>query len=301
MTIEKLKEFWNFKLIETAGGSVVAVADVLLIVIVLVLGYLLSRFVQYLLARRLANTTMRADVVQVIQRVSSYVIFALIGLTTLNLLGIPITIFAFATGAIAIGVGFGAQNIINNFISGWILIAERPIRSGDFIEIDGAMGTVETVGTRSTRILRTDGVHMLVPNSKLLENTVINWTLIDRKIRTTLRVGVAYGSDVKLVAKLIEQSLEEHPAIIGEPLPEVIFEDFGDNALVFDAYFWGDVAGEKSLRAIRSELRFRLNELFTEHNIVVAFPQRDIHLYADKPLQLEMKSYPTERGEKDGK
>lgn len=141
---------------------------------------------------------------------------------------------------------------------------------------------------------------MLVPNSKLLENTVINWTLIDRKIRTTLRVGVAYGSDVKLVAKLMEQTLEEHPAIIGEPLPEVIFEDFGDNALVFDAYFWGDVAGEKSLRAIRSELRFRLNELFTEHNIVVAFPQRDIHLYADKPLQLEMKSNPAESAEKDG-
>lgn len=299
MSNEKLKEFWNHKLIETESGSVLAVSDVLLVVLVLIIGYLLSRFVQYLLVRRLASTSMRTDAVQVIQRVSSYVIYALIGLTTLNLLGIPITIFAFATGAIAIGVGFGAQNIINNFISGWILIAERPIRSGDFIEIDSAMGTVETVGTRSTRILRTDGVHMLVPNSKLLENTVINWTLIDRKIRTTLRVGVAYGSDIQLVSELMHKALDEHQDIIADPAPEVIFEDFGDNALVFDAYFWGDVAGEKSLRAIRSELRFTLNKLFIENDIVVAFPQRDIHLYADKPLKLEVSSNPKNDGASD--
>ena len=193
--MEKFSEFWNTTLISTSGGTVITVANVLLAVLALFAGYLLSRFVEFYLARRLKNANMRADGVYVIKRISFYLIFFLVGLTTLHILGIPITIFAFATGAIAIGVGFGAQNIINNFISGWILIAEHPIRVDDFIELDGAKGVVRRIGTRSTLIHRTDGVHMLVPNSKLLENTVVNWTLVDDLIRTTVRVGVAYGSD----------------------------------------------------------------------------------------------------------
>ena len=185
-------------------------------------------------------------------------------------------------------MGFGAQNIINNFISGWILMAERPIRINDFIEIDNAQGVVEAVGTRSTRIRRTDGVHLLVPNSQLLERTVVNWTLIDREIRTTVRVGVEYGSPVRLVADLILQAVREHKMVKSAPAPSVVFEDFGDNALIFDTYFWSDVGGEKFLRDIRSDIRFRITELFAENDIVVAFPQRDVHLDTSSPLELRM-------------
>ena len=153
----------------------------------------------YLLGRRLTRLDVRPDVVHIAKRLAFFTIIILTGITALGLLGIPLTAFAFATGAIAIGVGFGAQNIINNFISGWILLAERPIRVNDFIEIDNWNGTVESVGNRSTRIRRTDGVHLLVPNSQLLERTVVNWTLVDRDIRTSVRVGVAYGSPVRRV------------------------------------------------------------------------------------------------------
>ncbi|MBT8098713.1 MAG: mechanosensitive ion channel, partial [Gammaproteobacteria bacterium] len=206
----------------------------------------------------------------------------------LGMLGIPLTAFAFATGAIAIGVGFGSQNIINNFISGWILMAERPIRIGDFIEIDAWQGTVEVVGNRSTRIRRSDGVHLLVPNSQLLERTVVNWTLIDQEIRTTVRVGVEYGSPVRLVSELIMKAVTEASQVKSEPKPSVVFEDFGDNALAFDAYFWCDVAGEKVLREIRSDIRFRICELFAENDIVVAFPQRDVHLDSKQPLEVRI-------------
>ncbi|MDH3434136.1 MAG: mechanosensitive ion channel, partial [Gammaproteobacteria bacterium] len=177
--IETAQEIWGYTLITAAGGQSITVGQLASVLLLLVLGYLGSRFVGYLIGRRLATTKLRPDVVHIVKRIAFFAILVLVVITALGLLGIPLTAFAFATGAIAIGVGFGAQNIINNFISGWILMAERPIRIDDFIEIDNAQGIVERIGNRSTRVRRTDGVHLLVPNSQLLERTVVNWTLVD--------------------------------------------------------------------------------------------------------------------------
>src|SRR5210317_124297 len=272
---DNIREIWGYVLTTTPDGQTLTIGQVISVILLLVIGYLGSRLIGYLLGRRLSATSLRPDIIYILQRIAFFVLIVFVVMTALSLLGIPLTAFAFATGAIAIGVGFGAQNIINNFISGWILMAERPIRIGDFIEIDAWQGTVESVGNRSTRIRRTDGVHLLVPNSQLLERTVVNWTLIDREIRTTVRVGVEYGSPVRLVADLILQAVTEHEFIKKVPAPSVVFEDFGDNALIFDTYFWSDVGGEKALRDIRSDVRFRITELFAENGIVVAFPQRD--------------------------
>ncbi len=286
--IDSIREFLSFTLATAPGGQSITVGQVLSVVVLLVAGYYGSRLVVFLLGRRMSKAEVRPDVAHVVKRILFVMALVVVGLTALSLLGIPLTAFAFATGAIAIGVGFGAQNIINNFISGWILMAERPIRIGDFIEIDNWQGVVEAVGTRSTRIRRTDGVHLLVPNSQLLERTVVNWTLVDREIRTVVRVGVEYGSPVRLVSDLIMRAVSKQPLIKKLPAPSVVFEDFGDNALVFDAFFWCDVGGERVLREIRSDLRFRIAELFEEHNIVVAFPQRDVHLDTSSPLEFRM-------------
>ncbi|MFT6098115.1 MAG: small-conductance mechanosensitive channel [Arenicella sp.] len=286
--MNEIQAFLNFKLVDTVGGLVISVADVLLVLALIGAGYLLSRVIEFLLARRLAKTSLRADLVIVIKRISFYSIFLMVGLTIMSVLGIPTTAFAFATGAIAIGIGFGAQNIINNFISGWILIAERPIRVDDIIEIDGFFGVVKNVGTRSTLVQRSDGVHILVPNSKLLENTVINWTLINGLIRSQVRVGVAYGSDPDQVLAILEKCVVDRSEVLAEPKPEFVFEDFGDNALVFDTYFWCDVHGEKTLRAVRSDIRLSISKAFEQAGIVIAFPQRDIHLYTSKPLDVQV-------------
>ena len=286
--IDDFRILWDTLLFTAPGGQAITIGQLALVVALLVFGYIGSRFVGYLLGKRLAHTKMRPDVVHVFKRIAFFTIFILVVLTALGLLGIPLTTFHFATGALAIGIGFGAQNIINNFISGWILMAERPIRIDDFIELDSATGVVEQVGNRSTRIRRSDGVHMLVPNSQLLERTVVNWTLVDREIRTTVRVGVAYGSPVQKVAELILKAVAEQPESKARPEPSVVFEDFGDNALIFDAYFWCDVAGEKALREIRSDIRFRISRLFDDNGIVIAFPQRDVHLDATKPLEIRM-------------
>ena len=283
-----LKTFWNFILTTAPSGQSITVGQVLSVITLLVIGYYGSRLVGFILGRRLAKTALRPDVVHIFKRVTFFTILLLVFITALGLLGIPLTAFAFATGALAIGIGFGAQNIINNFISGWILMAERPIRIDDFIEIDAWQGTVESVGNRSTRIRRTDGVHLLVPNSQLLERTVVNWTLVDQLIRTTVRVGVEYGSPVRRVSELIMEAVTQQTQVRTSPSPSVVFEDFGDNSLVFDTHFWCDVTGEKLLREVRSDIRFRICELFEANDIVVAFPQRDVHLDTKNALEIRV-------------
>jgi len=258
--------------------------DLIAIPLIYVVGIWLFKKLAHIATYRLRSSGASADTIHLFKRLFYIVAGAILIVTTLDVMNVPLTAFAFLSGAVAIGVGFGAQNIINNFISGWILMWERPIRIGDFLEVDGARGSVETINTRSTRIRRIDGVHMLIPNSKLLENTVVNWTLIDNLTRTSVRVGVAYGSDCKLVARLIEQATQQQEDILTEPKPVVIFDDFGDNALMFETFFWVNATKERDLRVIRSQVRFTIDELFAEHDIVIAFPQRDVHL--DGTLQL---------------
>ncbi len=282
-----LETIWHLELFKV-GNTAIAVSQLVLVLVVLVGGYSISKLIERFLRRRLAETDLRPDAAYLMQRIVFYLLLVIVVMTALSLLNVPIAAFAFVSGAVAIGVGFGAQNIINNFISGWILLMERPVRIGDFIEIDNNMGVVDRIGNRSTRIHRVDGVHMLIPNSQMLERVVINWTLIDDRIRTTLRVGVAYGSPVEKVAELIEQAVREEPDVLAEPAPSVVFEDFGDNSLVFDAYFWADVGGERHLRLIRSSIRFRIVELFGEHGITIAFPQRDVHMDTLSPLEIRM-------------
>lgn len=283
-----LKEFLNYPLFSFGGGAPILVSQLLLVIGLVLAGYFASKLIELLIHRRLAKTGMRADAAHVLQRIIFYGLIVFVVMTALSLLRVPLTAFAFVSGAVAIGVGFGAQNIINNFISGWILLVERPVRINDFIEIDDHQGVVERIGNRSTRIRRTDGVHLLMPNSQMLERVVVNWTLIDHMIRTVVRVGVAYGSDVRRVAELIKQAVEEQPEVNDEPAPAVILDDFGDNAIVFDAYFWCEVGGERELRQIRSTIRFRIDELFRENDIVIAFPQRDVHMNTQSPLEIRM-------------
>lgn len=283
-----LKAILNSDLITTPGGQSITVGQIVSVLVLLIAGYIAGRVIGYMLGRRLEKTKLRPDIIYILKRIVFFTILVLVVITAFGLLGIPLTAFAFATGALAIGIGFGAQNIINNFISGWILMAERPIRIDDFIEIDAWQGTVERVGNRSTRIRRSDGVHLLVPNSQLLERTVVNWTLVDQSIRSIVRVGVEYGSPVRLVSELIMQAMTAQPQIKATPTPAVVFEDFGDNALIFDAYFWCDVTGEKLLREIRSDIRFRICDLFAENDIVVAFPQRDVHLDTKDALEIRV-------------
>lgn len=275
--MDAIQAFLNNTLI-TISGYNITVAQVLAVPLMLIVGYLLVRWLITAVTDAMRRKGVSPDVVQIVQRALLILGLVILVITTLDYLSVPLTAFAFVSGAVAIGVGFGAQNIINNFISGWILMWERPIRINDFIEVGETTGTVEQINTRSTRVRRVDGVHLLVPNSILLEQTVVNWTLVDQMLRCIVRVGVAYGSDVQLVHRLLMKAMSDSSMILEDPEPMALFADFGDNSLNFDCVFWVESLGEKSARLIRSDLRFAIDALFAEHGVVIAFPQRDVHL-----------------------
>jgi small-conductance mechanosensitive channel len=284
---ERIRDIWSYQLMKVGTDGTLEVGQLVLVLLVLLVGYVASRLVERLIMRRLGNTHLRPDAVYALQRITFYILLVIVAMTAMSLLRVPLTAFAFVSGAIAIGVGFGAQNIINNFISGWILMWEQPVRIDDFVEIDSSSGVVERIGNRSTRIRRVDGVHMLVPNSHMLERTVVNWTLIDQRIRSVVRVGVAYGSPMRKVADLIRQAVADVPDILHEPEPVIVLEDFGDSALVFEAYFWANLSNQRQQRQVRSDVRFRIDALFQENGIVISFPQRDVHL-TGSPLEVRV-------------
>lgn len=283
--METVSKILNTTVISIGDGSGLTVLQIAVALLTLLVGFWLARWAERKLSNRLQQRKVDAGVVQLIRRLFYILVVVVILMTTLDLLGIPLTAFAFVSGAIAIGVGFGAQNIINNFISGWILMGERPIRVGDFLELGDMLGTVEAINTRYTRVRRLDGVRMMIPNSQFLENTVVNWTIVDRKLRTIVRVGVRYGSDVQKVKRLLDEILANNPDILEDPAPNVIFEDFGDSALIFDTFFWIESTTERTLRGVRSALRFEIDRVFKENDIVIAFPQRDVHI--DGSIKLE--------------
>lgn len=282
--MESLSKLMSLELF-MLGEASITVSQVVMVSLTISLMLALAGWLIRRLIQRLLTGGRDANQVQLIKRALWISVITILFFTALGMLEVPLGAFAFISGAIAIGIGFGAQNIINNFISGWILMGERPIRIGDLLEINGTLGRVEAINTRSTRIKRTDGVRIVVPNSHLLENMVVNWNLGDDDIRVFVSVGVAYGSPVRLVAELLEKAVTEQEDVLQDPAPRILFQDFGNSALLFEAYFWTQLRPGGDLRRLRSEIRFRVDELFRENDITIAFPQQDVHL--DGVLKLE--------------
>ena len=220
------------------------------------------------------------------------VVGVFLALGTLSFLKIPLTVFAFFGGALAIGLGFGMQTLIKNFISGIIVLVERKIRVGDILDVDGIVGTVTEVNTRSSIIRGADDVETMIPNSAFLENRVTNWTLSSSKIRRFLRVGVAYGTPPEKVMEILTESAARHGLICKAPAPFAILEDFGDNGLIFTLYFWVDLHSGAIAMIVTSDVRLMVEKRFTEAEINVPFPQRDIRLTAGHPIQVEITNPP---------
>ncbi|QDU33491.1 Mechanosensitive channel MscK precursor [Poriferisphaera corsica] len=273
------KKIWYTPIYEV-GESDISIQHMVVALLAAVIGFWLSKRASMMVYHRLrkmkrvsATTALQA------QKLLFYLLAIFVTLFALQLMGIPITLFTVLGGAVAIGVSFGAQNVIGNFISGIIVMTERPIRLGDTIVLEGGMeGLVEDIGQRSTRVRRIDGVDVIVPNSKFVDQSVTNWTLSDDVIRSCVCVGVAYGSDVELVKSLLMKVVEAHQQILDTHKPIVVFDDFGDNALMFEVYFWAKLKRPMQRLILQSDIRFSIDREFKEAEIVIAYPQRDVHL-----------------------
>ncbi len=178
-------------------------------------------------------------------------------------------------------------------MSGLILMLERPIKIGDIVEVEQVSGTVEWVGARSTRIKTFDNLRLVVPNSAILQNKIINWSLTDDIVRRTVTVGVMYGSPVRKVEQLLVQAADEQRLVERYPAPQVFFEEFGDSALIFELLIWVSLVrtgkSQSNLKRVESDIRFRIEELFREEGIVIAYPQRDLHIDSSKPIEVKLK------------
>jgi potassium-dependent mechanosensitive channel len=286
--LQQASGLWNFE-ITTIDDSPFTVGSLTMGLFLFAAGLWASRVGATLVARFAANRLkLDAGAVQAMHTFSFYALLIAFTLMALQAVHFPLTAFTFLGGALAIGVGFGSQNVMNNFISGLILMLERPVRAQDVVEVDGSHGVIQKIGPRSTHIRSTDGRHIVVPNSFFLESNVVNWTLSDDLMRTSVSVGVCYGSPTRLVKQLIEGVVSAEPLALDQPPPNIIFAEFGDNALNFDVYFWVEARSPMSVREVQSRVRFAIDDVFREHNLVIAYPQRDVHLDTVAPLSIRL-------------
>ncbi len=255
--------------------------------IVLFASFLAARHIKTFLEEKvLSKLPIERGIKHALSTLSRYLIVGIAALIGLNMAGIPLQSLTFFAGAFGIGIGFGMQNIINNFVSGIILLFERPMRVGDVITLDdGAVGTVDKLSVRSTTITTADGITVIVPNSKFVDSKITNLTHPKSAVRGCVKVGVAYGSNTAQVRDCLMAVAKKNPNVRVDREAVVRFAAFGNNSLDFELYFWVDDA-TKRLPTL-SELNFAVDEAFRKNNIEIAFPQRDIHIRSVVPFQIQ--------------
>jgi potassium-dependent mechanosensitive channel len=287
-----LASAWNYEL-TSVDDRPITVRKVTAGLLLCLIGLLVSRWVSRLLARRmLPRLGINSGAAAALSTIAFYVLAASFAFLALDVVRIPLTVFTFLGGAVAIGVGFGSQSILNNFISGLILLAEQPIRVGDLVDIGGLCGNVEKIGARSTRVRTGSNLDIIVPNSKFLEDNVTNWTLTDTRMRAVVKVGVPCGSSPTMVERLLHEAVDECPDVLHDQETLVLFSDFGDSALMFEVHFWLQVHSMMQARRAESDLRFRIDRLMSTAQISNAFPQPDIHLDTNEPLDVPVRRRP---------
>ncbi|MBW2003448.1 MAG: mechanosensitive ion channel [Deltaproteobacteria bacterium] len=266
------------------GGTKITIINIAYLVIFLVFFIFVSRIIRDALQNRILPRTRldigaRASFVNIV----IYTFWILAIYTGINILGINLSSLAFMAGALGIGIGFGLQNVVSNFVSGIILLFDPSIQVGDMVQIGDDWGTVNRINIRTTIIQTFDNASLIIPNSEMISNKVTNWSFKDPKVRRQVDVGVAYGSDVQKVHAILLKIVNDMPEIMNDPAPRVDFRDFADSALIFRIRFW--ISSPDFWLTAPTELRFRIDEEFKKNGIEIAFPQQDIHIRSASGLE----------------
>jgi len=269
-----LRALWTREL--GYGSLSVSLGDVLTFVLTIWAAALLARLVRGVLESEvLTRFEARRGVSYAVARTAQYVLLLLGFFAAAAASGIDMSKFAVLAGAFGVGIGFGLQNIVNNFVSGLILLYERPIQLGDMIEVGGVVGEVKLIGVRSSTIRTLDGAEVIVPNGTLISERVTNWTLMDRTRRADIKVGVAYGSDPRRVIELLVRCAREHPETHTNPEPIAVLLGFGNDALEFELRFWTHV---DRVLLTKSAVAVAVLDALTAAGIEIPYPQRDLHV-----------------------
>jgi small-conductance mechanosensitive channel len=272
--LERLKQIFYYPIVQLAGGAITLAS--LLIATFIVVGTrvaaaMLARAAQRLLRQRgVAEGTQFAAA-----KIIRYLVTAIGVLVAITTVGLKLDALFAASAVLLVGIGFGLQNIAQNFISGLILLIERPIAQGDFVQIGDAYGSVHDIGLRATTVVTRDEVTIIVPNSDLISKQVVNHSVPSNNLRIPVRVGVAYGTDTELVRRTLLEVVAADQLVLKQPAPEIRLEGFGDSALEFCVMLW--IADPREDLRSASRLRFAIDAAFRKAGIDIPFPQRVIH------------------------
>jgi small-conductance mechanosensitive channel len=244
------------------------------VLIILLARLIIWMTIRVFLTRIYANQEVDSGSQFAINQLFQYIIYFISLLIVLNVMGVNPTVLAGSAAALLLGVGLGLQQTFNDFFSGILLLFERSVEIGDVVEVGGLTGSVRRIGLRTSQVQTLNNLTVIVPNSKLVNNNVTNWSHTDYLGRFSVAVGVAYGSDTRQVEKLLLQVGKDHDKVMNFPSPFVRFNDFGNSSLDFELVFWSSEL--LPIENIKSDLRFAINDIFREHHIEIPFPQRDL-------------------------
>lgn len=275
--LQTASEWLTYPLFQIGKGTV-TLHGISSFIVVLLLIVIIERVIRHQIVKRMLSRTHLDESMRFgIERIIGYLILVVGFYLAIQNAGIDLSSLAVVAGAIGVGLGFGLQNIISNFISGIIILAERPIAIGDRVEVGGVAGHVAKISLRSTTVVTNDNISIIVPNSQFISETVTNWSHGDPKVQMRIPVGVAYGSDTDKVKEALLAVAKEHPKVLAEPPPAVFFIEFGDSSLNFELGVWTQEM-VRSPRRFRSDLNFAIDRKFRETGIEIPFPQRDLHV-----------------------
>jgi len=270
---QDLKTFLNQHM-DLGKDISISVKDVLIIITVIFLTTIVLRILLRIVTKRLPEDD--SAKFNVVFGYFRWLVYIIISLITLDSVGVNVTAVFAASAALLIGIGLALQTLFQDIISGVFILIDQSVHVGDIIEIDGKVGRVEEIKLRTTRAVTIDNRVLIIPNHLYLENSLFNWTQNGATTRESVSIGVAYGSDVQLVKKLLLQAANSCPDVLDHEDTSVVFTDFGDSSLNFKVVF--TLGDSFNANGPKSNIRFEIDKLFREHNISIPFPQRDIHI-----------------------
>ena len=278
-----IRDFLDIHIVTIGGNHLTLWTIIYFLFLTFLLIYLTKKLSNWIVYKLLENSRIELGVRLAVGTIVRYLILVLGFIIVLQTVGIDLSTLSILAGALGIGIGFGLQNITNNFVSGIVILFERPIKVGDRIEVGEIAGDVVKISLRSTTILTNDNITIIVPNSKFISSTIINWSHNDRKVRFNIPIGVSYESDPEQVKALLLKVAEEETTILKKPAPDVIFTEFADSSLNFNLRVWT----KKHIttpQILESKLYFQIFRIFKENKIEIPFPQRDLHIIDKKKI-----------------
>ena len=278
--MRSVKEFLSYNILDTENIDI-TVGTLITVIIALVFATYLLKLIHRLVTAKLPEEDKNKFVS--IFGFLKYLFYILIVITVLHTSGVNLTVLLTASAALFVGLGFALQYLFQDIISGIMMILDQSLHIGDIIEVDGKVGRVFEIRLRTTRAITRDDKVIVIPNHIFLTDSIYNYTQNHKTTREFVQVGVAYGSDVTLVTDLLLDCIKDHMSILKAPKPFVLFEDFGDSALIFSLNFY--ITDSFSDPKIKSAIRYSIDAKFRENNISIPFPQRDVHLYQSQPFK----------------